>query len=406
MAQKMKRSLFSKFFGNEKEIELPKNQQQTVTELKFINGYVPIFTKYDNNYYDDVDVRSCIDAIARNGAKLSPKHIRKDAKGFVNVNDNIQKLISKQPNELMNGYKFYYYIISQLFLYNNAYIYILRDENLRVVGLYPLNYQTLKFYEVGKDKDIYIKFNFGAGKSRFVALKDVIHLERFIGKEGLNGGNNAPLTKVLSIKHVIDEGIINAIKTSQSIKGVLKSTKSILNPNDVKAMRDQFVKDFISEGDASGIGGLDATTDFKSIELNPKTAEEAQIKSVDSKLLSYFGISDNIVQSKYSEDDWNAFYESVIEPIGLQMGLEFSNKLFTITEINHGNEIIFTSNRLQYASNNTKINLLRYANNYLTVNEMREVLNLEPVEDGDKILQDLNHINSDIADAYQSGGGD
>ena len=38
---------------------------------------------------------------------------------------------------------------------------------------------------------------------------------------------------------------MNAIKTTQSIKGVFKSTKVMLNPKDVKQMRDQFVKDFI-----------------------------------------------------------------------------------------------------------------------------------------------------------------
>ena len=80
------------------------------------------------------------------------------------------------------------------------------------------------------------------------------------------------------------------------------------------------------------------------------------------------------IQVVYSEDEWNAFYESVLEPIGLQMSLEFSNKLFTPTEKNFGNEILFESNRLQYASNKTKIELLRYANNIMTINELREVL--------------------------------
>ena len=39
----------------------------------------------------------------------------------------------------------------------------------------------------------------------------------------------------------------------------------------------------------------------------------------------------------------------------------------------------------------------------MTVNEMREVLNLEPIEDGDKIMQDLNHIDGSIANEYQGG---
>jgi hypothetical protein len=42
-------------------------------------------------------------------------------------------------------------------------------------------------------------------------------------------------------------------------------------------------------------------------------------------------------------------------------------------------------------------------NNYLTINEVRKIFNLDPLEDGDVRLQDLNHISSDIADDYQGG---
>ena len=53
-----------------------------------------------------------------------------------------------------------------------------------------------------------------------------------------------------------------------------------------------------------------------------------------------------------------------------------------------------------------KVNLLRYANNIMTINELREVFNLAPREDGDIIMQDLNHIDSDIANDYQMGNDD
>ena len=149
---------------------------------------------------------------------------------------------------------------------------------------------------------------------------------------------------------------------------------------------------------------MDATTDFIPVKIEPTTASENQIKIFDDKILSYFGVSENILQSKYTEDEWNAFYESVLEPIGLQMSLEFTNKIFTPTEKNFGNEIIFESNRLQYASNKTKIEVLRYANNIMTINELREIFNLSPREDGDVIMQDLNHIDSTIANEYQVGG--
>jgi hypothetical protein len=37
----------------------------------------------------------------------------------------------------------------------------------------------------------------------------------------------------------------------------------------------------------------------------------------------------------------------------------------------------------------------------ITINEAREILNLPPVEGGDKRLQSLNYIDSNIANQYQ-----
>ena len=79
------------------------------------------------------------------------------------------------------------------------------------------------------------------------------------------------------------------------------------------------------------------------------------------------------------------------------MSLEFSNKIFTPTEKNFGNEILFESNRLQYASNKTKIELVRYASNIMTINELREIFNLAPEEGGDVFMIDQNHtINEEV----------
>ena len=86
------------------------------------------------------------------------------------------------------------------------------------------------------------------------------------------------------------------------------------------------------------------------------------------------------------------------------MSLEFTNKIFTPTELEFGNEIIFESNRLQYASNTTKIDLIRYASNIMTINEQREVFNLAPIENGDVFMLDQNHtINEEVGNNEGEG---
>lgn len=395
-----KRSLFSRIFGNDKTSD--NFDLNKATDFKILDDNKAVFTPYRGNYKDDPDVIKCVDTIARNGAKMHPRHIRNFSGKMENVKGNLYKLIAKQPNELQNAFKFYYQVIYNLMMYNDSIVYIQKDKDLNVTGLYPLDFKESKLYEYqGK---LWVKFKFGRSKERYVPYDDCIHLTRFVSEDGLFGGTTKPIVKALSIKHIVDEGIVNAIKTTQSIKGVIKTTKALLKPEDVKKMRDQFVKDFVKNGDKSGIGGLDATTEFTPIKIEPTTASDTQLKSIDEKILSYFGINENIIQSKYNEDEWNAFYESVLEPIGLQMSLEFSEKLFTPTQKNFGNEIIFESNALQYASNNTKIQLLRYANNIMTQNELREVFNLAPREGGDVILIDQNHsVMDDIANQNEGG---
>ena len=399
-----RRSLFSRIFGTDKSSDIPQN----ATEVKILDDSKAVFTPYKGDFHNDIDIRACVDAIARNGAKMHPKHIRnyynkeKEKDVIEDVKGSLYKLLAKQPNEYQDAYKFYYQVITNLELYNDSFIYVQKDTDLNILGLYPLDFSEGKLYEY--QSKLWVKFKFGRSKERFVPYDSCIHLTRFVGKDGLFGGNTIPIVKTLSIKHIIDEGIVNAIKTTQNIKGILKSTKSILKPEDVKKMRDQFVQDFINSNNKSGIGGLDSTTDFTPVKIDPQTASDSQVKIFDDKILNYFGVSKEILQSNYNEDQWNAFYESVLEPIGLQMSLEFTNKLFTPTEKRFGNEIMFESNRLQYASNKTKVEILRYANNIMTINELREIFNLAPRENGDVILQDLNHIDSTIANEYQVGG--
>ena len=399
------RSMFGRIFKSEKNTTAP----QTSEEVEFIEGEKAVFTPYKGDFHDDPDVLACVDAIARNGAKMHPRHIRnyfskeENREKLENVKGNLYKILAKQPNELQNAYKFYYEVLTNLELYNNAFIYIQRDENLKVTGLYPLNYKEVRLYEY--QNNIWIRFKFGRSKERFVPYDQCIHLTRFVGNISAFGGSTTPIIKLLSIKHVLDEGMVNAIKTTQSIKGVIKSKKAMLKPEDVKKMRDQFVNDFIGSHNKSGIGGLDATTDFEPVKIEPTTASDNQVKIIDQKVLSYFGVNDHIIQSNYTEDEWNAFYESVLEPIGLQMSLEFSNKLFTPTEKGFGNEILFESNRLQYASNKTKIELVRYCSNILTINEQREVFNLAPIDNGDVFLLDQNHtINEEVNEEVNNEG--
>lgn len=390
-------SLFEKIFGT--------NKNKVVgQQLELLNNaFGASFTSYDGKIYDSPEVRSCIDAIARNVAKQSPKHIRSKGNKYESlVDDEISRIVGAQPNELMNAYDFYYALTSELQLNNNAFAFIKRDENGKMIGLYPIRAGMYELVEYRGN--IYIQFQFGSGRTYTASIRDdVIHLKRFFCENDVLGGSNKPIKKVMALKNVINEGIENAIKTTQGIKGVLKTEKTMLRPEDIKATRDRFVADFISDNDGSGIAGLDATTTFQPVSISPQTASDGQINLVQTDVMNYFGVNQAIISSKYTEEEWIAFYESVIEPIVDMMSMEMTNKIFTLDERRRGNKIVFEENRMNYVSSQRKISVAKELQNYLSINEVRRMFGFDPVDDpmGDKILQSLNYVNSDIADVYQ-----
>jgi hypothetical protein len=129
---------------------------------------------------------------------------------------------------------------------------------------------------------------------------------------------------------------------------------------------------------------------------------------LQSKILDYFGVSAAIFNSDYTEDEFNSFYEQTIEPLAIQMSEAFSLGLLTRNEIMRGEEIIFYSERLQYASWNSKITAIEklMGLGIMSLNESRALLGLEPVENGDKRLQSLNYVDATKANEYQVGKGD
>ena len=390
-----KRSLFKNIFK--------KNENVTVgTALEVLGGYNAVFYGFGGNIYNSPTARACIDTIARHGAKLNPKHIRKSEEGLEVLNYRIGYLLNERPNVLMNAYDFYYKVISMLYLYNNVYIYISRDEKGHPDGLYPMSEMVSTITE--DNGHYFVKFEFANGKIYTAPYNDVIHLRRFYCENDVLGGSVNPLKENLELQKTTKEGIANAIKLTANLKGIIKSPVAMLDNKDIVKLRDNFVTDFVKSGNDVGIAAIDAKSEFIPVNLDPKTATDSQMKEIKDDILEYFGLSKEILNGTYDEEKWNAFYTATIEPLSLQMSLEFTNKLFTAGQKAFGNKIVFEAQRIKYASNKTKVEMAKYLNNYLTINEMRAIFNLAPDPEGDVYMRDLNHVSSDYAEEYQLGG--
>lgn len=399
--KKEKRSLFSTIFGNKKQTEVTK------TQLQMLNSYNAQFTTLSNNTYDSKVARQCIDRIATHCAKLIPKHIKDSISN--NIKGDINFLLQNQPNLIMSKFDFIYKTISMLYTDSNAFVFIAKDKEGMITGFYPvlaLNYDLLQ----DTKGTIYLKFRFVNGKEYTLPYLELIHLRLFYNKHDIFGTNNKVLKTDIDTAHTASEGIKNAIKTSNNLKGILKYTNSMLKEKDIKASKEAFVKDFLNLENESGIAAVDSKAEFEAVNLKPITLDREQLKQVNNNIFDYFGISEKIVNNSYNPDEWNAFYEGIIEPRAIQMSDAFTNKIFSYKAIKDGHKIVFTANRLQYATLANKISLLKEAGalGLLTKDEAREIIDLHPLggEEGAKIIQSLNNIDSSIANDYQGGNKD
>lgn len=400
---KEKRSLFNMFFGKNNSQNNPQ-QKLTQTRLEMLNSYNAEFTTLGNGTYESKVARQCIDRIATHCAKLIPKHIQDSINN--NIKGDINFLLQNQPNPIMSKFDFIYKIISMLYTDSNAFVYIAKDKDGFITGFYPvlaLNYNLLQ----DKDGAIYLRFKFINGKTYDLPYLELIHLRLFYNKHDIFGTDNKILKTDLETAHTASEGIKNSIKTSNNLKGILKYENSMLKDKDLKSSKEAFVSDFLNLENESGIAAMDAKADFKEINLKPITLDSDQLKQVNYNIFDYFGISENIVRNNFTEEEWNAFFEGVIEPRAIQMSDNFTNKIFNIKARKEGHKIVFTANRLQYASLKTKILLLKEAGDraMLKVDEGREIIDLPPIggEEGNKIIQSLNYIDGRIANDYQGG---
>ena len=396
--KKEKRSLFNMIFGNKIQ------QMVNDSTLKLLSGYNATYSNVSDEIEKNIIAKECIHVIATHCAKMIPKHYQQNGDVKNHIQGAIDYIISIKPNPYMTTYDFIYKTVSLLLAQNNEYIYIDIDNSGNLRGLYPLNplFCTL----VESNNEIWLKFQFLDGNTYYVRYDRVIHLRNFYVKHDFYGETNETLKGALETQTVADDGIKNAIKISASLRGVLKASQAMLKDKDIEEMKNKFVESLLSS--TNGIGGLDARLDFKEINLNPVLLNKEQLSMVNGNIYGYFMISEEIIKSKYTADEWNAFYESVLEPKAIQMGQAFTNAIFSERAIKSGHRIEFSVNRIKYAKTETKINLIKEAGalGLLTVDEGREILDLPAIggKEGNKRLQTLNVINANLADEYQGGG--
>lgn len=369
----------------------PKADLKAEGYFKMLNGYTPVFSNAPESIYEMELTRAAIHSFASFASKLKPEISGTAQK-------NLERTLQFKPNPFMDTSKFIYRIATILSVNNTCFIVPIEDEFGGLIGYYPLLPQRCEVVEYNGAP--FLRYTFGSGQKAAIEFERVGVMTQFQYTDDFFGESNAALRPTMQLIHTQNQGIINGVKNSASIRFLAK-VANMLKPEDITKERKRFTADNLSAENQSGMVIYDAKfADVKPIESKPFTVNAAQMAQINENVFNYFGTNAGILQNKYTEDEWNAYYEGKIEPFAIQLSLVMSNMTYTARELSFGNAITFTANRLQYASNQTKLNISTqlFDRGLLNRNGVMDVWNMAHVEGGEKY-----YIRKEYAEVSELG---
>lgn len=387
------------------DIFRPKNTQAakkvaTAPSFQTITEYAPVFSSWNGQLYEQALTRSAVEKTAVLASKLKPEVLG-------TAKPRINRAIKTAPNQFMSWPTMIRRLVTIYLTDNTVAVVPSLDSNENIVGLFPLKFDYAEVIEYSGEP--WIKFYIGGSDEPLVIeLKNVCLITRFQYESDYFGSDNNALNSTMSLIDYQEQAQESAIKNGAKIQFIAAANGS-LRPEDIEAKRDNFSEMNLSEKNQSGLMVYDNTFEsVKQVEPQSYTVDTAEMERIQNNVFNYFGINEDILQSNYTEEQFGAFYESQIEPFAVQLGEGLSQMFYTPIERIHGNQITFSANRLEYASNASKRNMIRdmLDRGIFTVNEAREILQLPPLPGGENRFYRGEYIvmNQEGEVIYKSGG--
>ena len=362
--------VFEKIFGKKEQPAALKNAKL----FRMLEGYTPAWRTFSGSIYEADLIRASLDAWGRHTAKLKP-----NLKGA--ALPELQNRLKVKPNAFLEWSQFLYQAATVLGVRNNNFIVKTRAEDGTTTGIINIVPESWELIEY--DDEPWIRFILSNNKRRAERLAEVGIMTRYQYKSELFGENNEAMQPVLDLITIQRQGITEGIKNGNSYRFYARQD-NWASDEDIGEEMERFNKfTFGNKKTAGGVLLFPMTyEDIHEMKASGYTVDKEQQEAIRTNVFDYFGVNENIIQNKAIGDEWLAFYEGMIEWIAIQMSEVVSGMLFTDRErMGYGNEIFFTSNRLQYMSNKDKLEAIKTNadRGLMTRNELREIENLAPL---------------------------
>ena len=384
-----------------------KNKEEHKSYAKMLNGYMPLFSQFGDDIYASDVVQQAISCIVFELKKLNPQHIREINSDPIPINNDLQRLLD-EPNERMTTSDLIEKTFWSLFLHYNAFIiptYEVKfdregNKYKKYTGLYPIQPTNVTFLQDGSGA-LFIEFEFRNDYKTTLRYEDVIHLKHrfsvneFMGGNELGEPDNKALLKTLELNNTLLEGVAKALKSSFAINGIVKYNTLLDDGKMEKAM--SYLENHLKKNE-SGFLPMDIKGEFIPLQNKIQLVDDRTLKFIDEKILRNFGVSLPILTGDYTKAQYEAFYQKTLEPLIINIGQEFTKKLFTSREKSFGNKIKFYPHELIFMDTNQKIQFfdILVDSGGCYVNEMRTAFGMRPLPElAGKLAESSNKTNAE-----------
>lgn len=341
-----------------------------------LTAYKPHFSSWNGKLYESALVRSAIDARARHISKLKVEIIG-------SAQPKLQAKLKQKPNSFQTWSQFLYRTSTILDMHNTAVIVPVYDDWMEVTGYFPV--LPVKCVVVEYEGEPWLRYEFNTHKKAAVPMSECAVLTKYQYSSDFFGEPNNALDATMKLEHMNNEAIEEAVKNGAQYR-FLARVNNFSTVSDLKNERLRFSEANLKSDDANnGILLFPNTyTDIRQIDQSAYTVPAEELEEIRTNVYNYFGVNEDVLQSKAYGDAWSAFYESAVEPFAIQFSETMTHAMFTENEISRGTLLMLTANRLQYMSTNEKLNVSSQMADRGIMNrdEIREIWNLPPLPDG------------------------
>lgn len=363
------------------------------TYFKTLTAYRPCFSTWRGSIYESELVRAAIDARARNISKLKCEMVG-------SAQPMLKTKMKVAPNAFMTWSQFLYRCSTILDMNNTLVIVPVMYDNkgvLETTGYYPVIPEHCEIIEYKGEP--WLRYRFRSNEVAANRLADCAVMTKFQYKSDFFGASNEALDTTMKMIHLNNQAIQEAVKQGASYQ-FMAQINNFSKADDLAKERKRFTEENLNGEDAGGLLLFPNTyTNIQRIQSTAYEVPEKELESIRTNVYNYFGVNEDVLQSKAFGDKWAAFYESVIEPWSIQFSETMTKAIYSEREIALGSQLMLTANRLQYLTTTEKLNVSAQMadRGIMSINEIRDIWNMTPVEGGDRrtIRGEYYQINED-----------